>query len=202
MNDRLDASQGKVDNEGARADISIIFCTPALTVEDLDIAAIDKDAVILIAYASGTTPDRLLPAIKNIIDSGKAVILISNNPGDSMGVVHMQYAAGSGALAAGAVLLQKANINHLAEVEKSIIDAIRKGKKGRELAQYIKDQYSFQPGEEVPPAEWDTREGIEKQRELTRQTFRRIGMPDDKVEEELKRWEFGDGTDPHPTNPL
>lgn len=187
----------KADNTGGKQIeiqdrfVLIIRLNPTVTPERLDLATQDAEAVVLVVFASGALPDCLTPVIQRKISLGVPVFLLSNNPGDNHGILHPgRYAAGIGALEAGAIPLEKVNVNQAVDVEHAISQALDAGMKGAELAAHIQKQFAYGPDEEKPKAEWETPEGIAAQRERMRQTFRRQKMSPDEIEKELHRWEF------------
>lgn len=164
--------------------ITTIKVTPVLTPDQLAHSIKDADAIIMIVYAAGTSPDRLAPVIREGAVQGKALIFLSDNPGDTHGTVKLTYEAGREALRAGAVLLQKVNSGHLDQVYKAVNEAIKKGLRGQALSQYIYNQFAFGEGERIPKAEWETAEGVAEMRQLFEATLRRIGLkPAD-----IQRW--------------
>ena len=178
-------------SEKTEPEIGILECTPFLTPEQLSAYTKGMDAVILIAFATGTTPDRLAPVIKERVAEGTPIILLTNNPADSAGPFRLAYAAGQSALEAGAVLLQKVNVNHAGEVKEAIKKAFAGGLRGHELSEYIQNLYSYHEGEQPTLSEWSQAEGIEWQRQHTQNAFRRIGFKGKELEEVMRQWESG-----------
>ena len=171
--------------------IGVLRCTPSLTPEQLSNHTEGMDVVVLIAFATGTTPDRLAPIIKKRIEEGVPVILLTDNPADPAGPSRLAYSAGQSALEAGAILLQKANVNHTEEVIKTVQEAFREGLCGTELSEHIQEIYSYQEGEKAPSSDWSRRETIEWQRQHTRNALKRMGLSGEQLEEAMKEWESG-----------
>ena len=141
-------------------DIGVVFITPVMIPERLEHVIHNTKAVILIAFATGTTPEILNPAIKKLTESGVPVFLLSNNPGDSHGILRTRYGVQERSAQAGAIALQKVNINNLAEVLDAIQDELDKDKRGAELGETIRQKFAYREGEPLPKAEWETPEGI------------------------------------------
>ncbi|MBI4994063.1 hypothetical protein HZC21_00240 [Candidatus Peregrinibacteria bacterium] len=154
-------------------DIGVIFISPITTPEGLEHMAHNMKAIILIAYATGTTPDILNPVIKKLTESGTPVFLLSNNPKNSHGILRTVYAVQERSAQAGAIALQKVNINNLQEVLNAIQDELNKGKKGAELGEIIRLKFAYREDEPLPKAEWETPEGIADLQRRTEQMIRR-----------------------------
>lgn len=172
-------------------DVQVIYCSPGLKAAHMELCTAGVGAIVLIGFATGTTPDRLEPVIRKRVESGVPVIILSNNPADPAGPSRLKYKAGQVNLKAGAIVLQKVNINHLEEVLAVLRESLSKGVRGAELIQLMKDRYFYQEGEVPPPPEWETEEGISYMRDLYRQTLVRQGCSVEALERELHRWEFG-----------
>lgn len=146
-----------------------------MTPEGLEHITRNTKAVILIAYATGTTPEILNPVIKKLTELGTPVFLLSNNPKDSHGILKIVYAVQTESAQAGAIALQKVNINNLQEVLDAIQDELDRGKRGAELGEIIKQKFAYSEGEPLPKAEWETPEGIADLQFRTEQGLRRVG---------------------------
>lgn len=155
--------QAKIEIKGfAKAETEVpdprvpsVMCTPLLTEGQFLKLTAEAKAIIVVAYASGAMPDRLAPAIKQRIQEGIPVMVLSNNPGDQAGIIKFDYAAGKEAYDAGAVPLEKVNINQQGEVMAAIIEALNQGLRGQALAEAIRQRYAYGEGETKPLAEWD-----------------------------------------------
>ncbi len=93
-------------------------------------------------------------------------------------------------LKAGATPIEKANVNNLEEIIAEIKKQFSAGKKGTELAHTIQEIFSYKEGEEKPIADWDNPDEIEKQRDLVGKTFRRMGLPEEEIKQELAKIGF------------
>ena len=101
----------------------------------------ELNAIIIIAYASGATPDRLNPWIKRIVKRGVPVFIVSDNVGENHGIQRLKYATQTAPVEAGATPLRNANVNHLAEVIYVIRQAVHARKEGKELATTLVSVY-------------------------------------------------------------
>ncbi len=135
--------------------ISVIRCAPALTRDQFLALSKDMKAIIVITFATGTVPDRIVPAIKRRIKEGVAVVALTGNPGDEHGLLRIAYDAGSEAYKSGMVGLQKVNVNHVQEVLKALSAGIKEGLSGTDLANAMGEQYAYKEEEEKPRAEWE-----------------------------------------------
>ena len=148
-------TSAKAETTDSNSKVATLVCSPGLT-EDQFLSWTDgAKAIIVVAYATGTMPDRLVPAIQRRIQEGIPVFVLSDNPGDQHGIVKIMYAAGKGAYDAGAVPLEKVNVNQQAEVFVAITEALNRGLSGQALADAIRDRYAYHQGETKPIAEWD-----------------------------------------------
>ncbi len=135
--------------------IPVIRCTPALTRDQFLALSEDVEAVVVIAFATGTVPDWIVSAIKKRIDEGVAVVALTGNPGDKHGLLRIAYDAGGEAYKSGMVGLQKVNVNHLQEVVEALTSALKDGLKGADLAKEMKERYAYREGEEKPHPKWE-----------------------------------------------
>lgn len=145
----------KAEVEDSDPRVPAIECDPLLKADEFLARTEHAEAIIVVAFASGAMPDRLVPAIRQRIQEGIPVFVLSNNPGENHGPLRVIYAAGSGAYEAGAVRLEKVNVNHHREVKAAIHEALAKGLRGQALAREIGQLYTYQDGETLPVAEWD-----------------------------------------------
>ncbi len=180
------------DIEDNDPSLPTIMSLPYLTAKEFDERTLRAKAIILIGYATGTTPDRLLSIIKKRVENGVPVIILADNHGDIHGIPQLKYAAGSGALEVGAVLLQKINVRYAKMLKEDILKALDEGKQGTDLASYIEKMFAYKEGEIPPPPDWEVPERVNEQREIYRKTLIRIGMKPEEIEKELSRWEYGD----------
>ncbi len=180
-----------VEAEGHNPTIGVFTCHPGVTAEQFLVRSQDVEVIIVIGYASGTTPDRLAPAIAQRIDESIPVIILSNNPGDEYGIVRLRYAAGQAALAAGAKLLQKVNVRHLDTVLEAINIAHAQGLRAQALAEAIDHQFAFQDGETIPLAEWETADGIAAEQKRARRFLVEQGFDGWALAVALEQWERG-----------
>ena len=152
--------------------VSALMCTPLLTNEQFLRLTADVEAIVLVAYASGAMPDRLVPAIQQRIQEGTPIFVLSDNPGDQDGIVRIRYAAGKGAYDAGAVPLEKVNVNQQQEVVAAIVAALNKGLRGPALAEEIKRLYAYSKDETRPAAQLDDSAYLASFRERTDRILR------------------------------
>ena len=135
--------------------VPVTRCTPALTKDRFLVMSEEAEAVVVITFATGTVPDRIVPAIQKRIDEGVAVVALSDNLGDSRGILRVTYEAGSGVYESGMVGLQKANVHHVQEVLEALSTGIKEGLRGTDLANAMEERYAYKEGEEKPRAEWE-----------------------------------------------
>lgn len=129
--------------------VVVANCFPGVNPSHLEIVGMGSDAVVLISFATGSTPRIIAPAIKKLVDSGCPVFLLSDNRGDDHGILNdSKYEAQIPARDAGAISLQSVNIKHLNEVLAFINGQVRKGAKGEVLAQIVKTHYALKPGDD------------------------------------------------------
>jgi L-asparaginase/Glu-tRNA(Gln) amidotransferase subunit D len=130
--------------QAPEAKIGVVDSTPFLTPQYFDLMTKGVDAVIILAFASGTVPNALDETIKEKIDSNVPVFLVSKNPGDRHGIRNpKKYKSLIKTLKAGAIALQTVNINDVVQVGQAIQKAFATGKRGAELGKVIKDQFSL-----------------------------------------------------------
>ncbi|HVT01351.1 MAG TPA: hypothetical protein VHE53_03925 [Patescibacteria group bacterium] len=98
-------------------------------------------ALILTGYATGTVPDKLNPFIKETVERGVPVFVLSTNPADAKGPQRIKYESQEKVLEAGAKILSGVNVNNEEEVAKAVQEAIGEGKTGEELSQAITDRF-------------------------------------------------------------
>lgn len=122
----------KAEIEESDPRVPAFMCDPFLGADDFLARTQHAQAVLVVAFATGALPDRLVPAIQQRISEGIPVLVLSNNPGDSCGILGVKYDAGSGAYNAGAVGLQKVNVNQHREVKTAILEALSRGLTGAE----------------------------------------------------------------------
>lgn len=179
-------------NKPREQDISIVMVTPGMNPESLTELASRKEikAIVLVAYATGTTPQTLNEAIQEVTRKGIPVFLLSNNPADPAGILNdISYMTQAKSKEAGAIALQKVNIKHIQQVLDAIQAEIDTKKKGAELGEAIRVKYAYVPGEEKPKPDWEIPAKIAEQRTLLGHTLRRIGTPEDEIEKVLDQWE-------------
>lgn len=159
--------------------VPALMCDPFLTADYFLKKTEHAQAIVVVAFATGAMPDRLVPAIQQRLQQGIPVFVLSNNPGDSHGILRVKYAAGSGAYEAGAIGLQKVNVNQHQEVKAAISEALERGLSGQELAREIEQRYAYQEGEELPLAEWDDPDSVDPPRKSVMDILRNGGFVDD-----------------------
>lgn len=140
----------------SRYTIPIVNIFPGMSPEVLRASVKDANALVLIGHANGAIQNELLPVVSQIVESGIAVIGISDNPGAGHGVLRYSDQPQLDVLAAGVTHLEKPNITNLEEVVKSIEEGLDKGLSGKDLSERLKDQFTYKPGEQKPVSELDT----------------------------------------------
>jgi len=90
-------------HEKPEVNIGLVSATPLLTPEQFEAMTSGSEAIILIAYATGTTPERLNSAIKTKVDSGIPVFLLSSNSADDHGILKTTYDVQAKSAQAGAI---------------------------------------------------------------------------------------------------
>lgn len=126
-------------------------------------------ALILIGHANGGIQDTLIPAVKSIVDSGRPVVVLSDNAGAGHGVIRYSDQPQIDAVAAGVTYLEKPNITNLAEVSEAIRKLLDEQLAGKELSEKLKEKFAYGPGEK-PVSILDDVE--KRQEELDRMTQR------------------------------
>ncbi len=104
------------NHEVPRASIGFVKATPTLSIEQMELATTGTDAIVFEVFATGTAPERLIPFVKSKVDSGTPVFLLSDNRGDNHGILKIIYEPQFNYAKAGAVALEKVNINKIDEV--------------------------------------------------------------------------------------
>lgn len=147
--------------EDSFPEVPAFYCDPFLMPDEFLARSEGAQAILVASFATGTIPDRLVPAMQQRLSEGVPIFVVSNNPGENFGITKITYAAGEEAYKSGAIALQKVNINHHREVKATIlVEALGRGLRGQELAREIEQRYAFQEGEAKPVAEWDQPEFV------------------------------------------
>ena len=178
----------KTNETAPKARIRLIQVTPFTTPEQLEEFTEDMDVMVLIVFATGTSPTRLNDVIKKRTGEGIPVLLVSNNPGDKHGIMKITYEVQSLSLEAGAIPLEKVNINNLEEIQETIQVEFAKGKKGTELGEAIRERFAYKEGEQKSLPDWEIPEKIDEQEKFYRQTLKRGNASDEEIEEIIKKW--------------
>jgi len=174
-----------------KAKISLITATPFLTSEKFNSLTEKQDAVVFIVFASGASPDRLNSIIEKRIKEDIPVFLVSNNPGDKNGILRIVYTLQFNSLKAGAIPIEKVNINNIDRILAEIQKQFSLGKKGKELGEAIKEVFSYKKNEERPSFERESPEEIQKLRQFTKYALMRVGIKSkEEIEAELKKMGF------------
>ncbi len=149
------------------------------------------EAVIFVVFASGAVPERFGEVIKKCTERDLPIFLVSDNHGESHGILHPRaYATSLPALDGGATPIEKYNVNSIEGMCKVIGKFLDQGKRGQALAEAVSKELSYQPGEQIPVADWEDPQKIHLQRGLTEQTLRRAGLQGAELESELKKLGF------------
>lgn len=133
-----------------RYDIPVISCFPGLMPEKVAENTENAGAVILISFATGTTPTNLDPVIAKRTREGIPIFLLSDNKKEDHGIPRSNYGTQKDSAKAGAIALQKVNVNNLSEVMEAIKEELAAGKKGAELGEAIKQRFAYGPDEKLP----------------------------------------------------
>ena len=104
--------------------------------------------MILLAYATGGTPETLNPFIKECTNKGIPVFLLSNNYGRKTGIEKVSYGPNVEASKTGAIPLRDVNTNNVLEVVGAIQTAAKQGLAGEALRDEIVSKFgTVIPGE-------------------------------------------------------
>ncbi len=173
--------------------IPIIKVTPNLKGKTFLSATEGSDAVMLVVSASGAVGKRFGESVQERIDTGIPVFLVSDNKADNHGILNpRKYGSTESVLDAGAMAVEKYNVNDFSLIMKTVEDLLDSGLRGKELSKAVSNKFSYQEGEEKPKEDWNTEEGVAEMRALTRQTLKRTGMSGQELDDYMKKWEFGD----------
>lgn len=171
-----------------KAKIALLRVAPGMSPEQLEEFTRNSDAVILVVYATGTSPESLNSAIKKRTEEGIPVFLVSNNPGDIYGIVKIIYEPQVKSKDAGAIPLEKVNINNIDTINAAIEEEFSKGKSGAELGEAIREKFAYREDESRPIPAWEDPVEINKQESLYRQTLKKQGLSEEQIETILKDW--------------
>lgn len=169
----------RAEIEDSDPKVPTLMCDPFIKADDFLARTERAEAIIVVAFATGAMPDRLVPAIQQRIQQGIPVFVLSDNPGNNHGILRVIYDAGSGAYKAGAIGLQKINVNQYRELKAIILEALGKGLKGKDLEREIEQRYAYQQGEKKPLAQWEDPNYVDPPRKTMRQILRDSGFIDD-----------------------
>lgn len=180
-NEKVRAAIGiptKAEVETSDSRVPTLMCTPFLEAEEFLERTQSAQAIIVVAFATGAMPDRLVPAMQQRLQEGVPIFVLSDNAGNDHGILKITYAAGIGAYKAGAIPLEKANVNNHQEVKAAILEALDQGIKGQELTRTIKEKFSYQKGETRPVAQWDNPDYVAPPRKNIREILFEGGFID------------------------
>lgn len=166
-----------------------IEITPIMTPEQLEMLTNGLDAVVLKVYATGTSPESLNEVIKKRTKEGIPIFLVSNNPGDNHGILKITYDTQKKSNEAGAIPLEKVNVNNLDVIYSSLQSEFAKGKRGAELGEAIREKFAYNESEPKPIPAWDDQEKIKGQEFLYRTTLKRGGnLSEVEINEIIRKW--------------
>jgi len=192
--DRIDAlarpkGLGFRDIEDPEYEHPIIMCRPTLTSGIFALRTQYAKTVVLVNYATGTTPDVLTPIIERLVENEVPVFLVADCPSDKAGITTpRKYGAAIPAIEAGAIPIEKVNVRDVRLVNEAVKDWSDR-LSGRELGGYIGKMFAYQDGEKKPSAEWETPGGIERyQMEIVKPFLTRLGIPRDQISTVSKVW--------------
>lgn len=141
------------------AGMIIINAFPGLNPETLEVAAKNCSALLLIGHANGAIGQYLDNTVKKLVDAGKAVFVLSDNPGTNHGIVRYTDQPQITLREAGVIMLETVNVNNVQEVSVAIQNAIKEGLRGTQLAEFIRLKYSYAK-DEKPISQLGTPEGL------------------------------------------
>ena len=121
--------------------IGIVRATPLLTLEQMEAMTKNVEAIVIITFATGTVPDRLGPIVQAKVEAGVPVFLVSNNPGDDVGILRDKYLPQANFRDAGAIRIESVNINRIEEVFAAIQEEAAKGKRGGQLGAAVEQRF-------------------------------------------------------------
>jgi hypothetical protein len=171
------------------AKIIPIEVAPGMSPQILEKITAGSDAVVLIVYATGTSPESLNGVIKQRTEKGIPVFLVSKNPGDAHGILKITYGPQQESKEAGAIALEKVNVNNLYDViMPAIQDEFAKGKRGAGLGEAIREKFSYKDDESKPVPSWQDPVKFAQEELLYRQTLKRTGVKEEEIEEIIKKW--------------
>lgn len=139
-----------IDKQSAKGKVCIINIFPGMKPEYLEANAQDLQAVILIGFATGCTPEYINPAISALTKKGVVCFLVSDNVKDNHGIYGLKYHSHESAIKAGIIPIQRVNINGIEELYNEVQKAIDEGKQGKELALTIFEEFSYKETDEFP----------------------------------------------------
>jgi hypothetical protein len=164
--------------------VGVYKATPGQSPDIFRMSTEGVDAIVIISFATGTVPQVLAPAIRDRVEAGVPVFLLSDNAGDKHGILKIAYGVQAVIAEAGAISLEKVNINNLEEVVAAIDQELSQGYKGKELGEIINKKYKYGADEQKPLAEWETPEGIKGQQERLAALTKKMNENADRSEEE------------------
>jgi len=143
-----------------------------------------------------TITNEELPVISdeniNLIELEKKMIIyaLKKNDDNSMPVVkETTYVPQKESKDAGAIALEKVNVNHIYDVIiPAIQDEFTKGKRGAELGEAIREKFSYKNDEPRPIPFWQDPVKFAEEELLYRQTLKRGNASDEEIEEIIKKW--------------
>ncbi len=140
---------------GPQAVIPTINAYPGMDAGVLDSVAEKANAIIIVVFANGGSPQILNPSIKKITENGVPIFLVSDNAGAEHGITRVFDQTQIESAKAGAIFIEKANINNLSEISKFIQQEFAQGKSGSELGESVREHFSYKEGEQKPVMEWE-----------------------------------------------
>lgn len=177
-----------INEKAPKAKIPQVEVTPFTTPEQFEMLTDNSDAIIMIVFATGTSPERLNDVIKKRTSEGTPVFFVSKNPGDNHGILKITYGTQEKAKEAGAISLEKVNVNNLDLIISAIQVEFKKGKRGTELGEIIREKFSYKRDEPRPIAAWEDPAKIDEMEKLYRHTLKRENISAEEIEEIIKKW--------------
>lgn len=146
----------------------IIQCDPIITPEVFNIQTAGSDAIVVVGFATGQVPERLLTVIKARVDEGIPVFLLKDNFGRDHGVLDPLREIGRPLVETGIIPLEHINVNGLVELIAAIQEEAGAGKTGAELGEAIQQRYTYGSNEAKPIPEWEIPGRLEAMRKRTK----------------------------------
>lgn len=108
--------------------------------------ALKPKAMMIDGYVSGMVPDSFYPLIRESVDLGVSVFVLSTNYANTEGAIQeVKYESQEAMIKSGAVPIRDVNTNKFEEVRLAIQAGIDRGLRGMELDKAIAEQFGTLP---------------------------------------------------------